>query len=400
MHAITNGLIHRKLGHKQHILIAILLRDFAISMIQFFVPIILLIDGYELYVVALFLALSALSGILTDLLLPRIIGALGVQNTLRLSFFLAIPYIIMLNFVSHSIATFILTATLAGAVNSCYWISRHIDTAKIIGKTKSEQQVGSLEIASALMRIIAPFIGGFIGEFSSTQTLIGVVFGILISASLVISQEAKIEKVSMRHKPRLSTALTRNNIRPQLANYGINLQTHSSAYAWPILIYLSSSGLGKVGSILAFSSVAYIAFTFISSRAKQQTFYSYSGVIGRILVFIMAIVAKSIDVIAASSFLGSATHGLFLATYATDYYSRAKQNASNLEANIISFELIGDFGKLTFCLILAVSSYYLRPETAIQLVFLASIPAVAISSLMFLPQKKSFLSKVISKLTI
>ncbi len=372
----------RHLGRKEHIILSLLLRDFAMSMVEFFVPIFLLIEGYPLYMVGLYYMLEVMTRIFTQLAMPSIFSTIGVQNTLRASYFMSIPYIILLNYIGASDKVFVISAILAGVMHTMFWVSRHIDTASVVSKTKSTSQVGSIEIASSIMRIIAPFAGGAIAQYVSTQATLGVAFGVLISAALVISREAR-EEVSVKlQKPSISSAITRRNARAFVANIGVNYQIQATAYVWNIYMFLTIDNLGTLGAVLSFGNILYIGTVYTATRVAKPKWFIFAGLMGRIAAMLVRVGARSVVAVAGADTLGATAHGLFLSNYADAYYKNAGTD-TDMKASIIATELFGDFGKLILWSLFTWGAVNLSIDDLASLIFITAIPMVGLIYLMF-----------------
>ncbi len=363
------------------------MRDFGMSLVEIFIPIIFLIDGRPLYTIGLFYVLGATSRILTGFTLPSFYGRFGVQNALRVSLFLSIPYIILINYVSSSDAVFVVAALMSGIMHTLYWVSRHIDTIGVVSGKTSAAQLGSIEIASSIMRITAPFIGGVIAEYVSVEALFGVAFGIFIAAALTISREVKEEASYGYKKPDLMRAFTARNARPMVANLGMNYQVQAAVLIWPIVIYASVDNLGTVGGILAFGNIIYMILTYYSTRSKHRIRYMLIGITGRIIAFVLRIGATTVGRIVGTDIIGATSNGFYLSIY-TDYYYRQAHKDKDTSANVIGMEIVGDVGKLLLWAAFTWGAINVDSSTMFSVIFILAIPMTALGYLMY-PSKRS-----------
>ena len=376
----------RSMGRKQHIIASLLLRDFAFAMSDMFVPIILLIEGYPLYWIGLFYVVQSIVRICTELTLPAFFARYGVQNCLRMSFYLGIGYIVMLNYLGVSEYVVIFAGMYAGIMNTFYWIPRHIDTITVISNSssKSAQDVSKIEIGTTFMRTLAPFIGGLIAQYISIQVLFGVAFGILVSASFVISQEARSEKAKKYPKPDLRKAFSGHLTKAQIANFGMNFQSDLSGYVWPTFMYLSFTNLGAVGGVLSFTGIVYAGLVYRTGKAKERTLHFLAGISTRITSFVLRVAASTPLGVVVADVVGGVGHGFFIPLYMDEYYSQAK--VEDMHANVISMELIGDFGKLTLWSSFTWLTLNFSQGAAFDLIFILGIPAIGITMLMLRKQ--------------
>ena len=354
------GRMHH-MGRREHIIISFLLRDFGFSMVEMFIPIIIITNGHPLYMVGYFYLLNAVGRLMTELMLPRIYGAYGIQNAMRASFILAVIYIGLLGFAMSSSILFIIAGLLSGVMNTLFWVSRHIDTISVISAKNSTSEIGTIQIASSIVAIIAPFIGGIVAEYISSEVLFAFTLGIFVSAALVVHKEAAEEMHQHRRRPQLLNVPTHKISGQLLANFAMNYQTQAAMLVWPIAIYYALDNIGTVGSIFAFNTIAYLALIYVSSRALHLHQFFLVGVFGRFISFILRIFAKNPFTIVFADFMGASGSGLYLSIY-TDQYYRMCAKSKDTAAHVIAMEIAGDLGKLVLWSLFTVCALYAEAQ--------------------------------------
>lgn len=377
---------HRHLSHKQHLVAAFLLRDFGFSMVANFVPILLLLGGFPLYMVGVYFIISTTVRIITHFFLPRLYGSIGVQNTVRVSLFLSIPYIILLNFVGTSWSFLVITAIISGLMNTMFWVSRHLDMVHVVTKKRSTEQVSRYEIAAAILRIIGPFAAGIIGHYVSTDAMLAVAFGVFISAALLITQEAKIETSHKLIQPKLSKAFTNRNIAAHVANIGMNFQAQVSFLVWPTHIFLTFDNLSTVGGVLSLGQIFFVIMVYQASKATRKRLFYLAAISGRIASFLLRSIATTLGRVAGADVLGAVSMGTYLSLYLDNYYNQSRSD-EDVAANVIAMEIVGDFGKLLLWLLFTSIVLSGLEDQVFSLIFIMAIPMVGLTYLM-LPAKE------------
>ena len=379
----------RHFGKREHILVSVLLRDFAQGLVDFFIPILLLIEGYDLYLIGFYYMLNGVARMLTHFATPQIMGSVGIQNTLRLSSIMAMPYIIGINYVGEFTTLLPIIAVYSGVMQSLYWGSRHIDMINVLKGKTSAQQVGNLEIAGSIMRIIAPFAGGLIAQYISAEALYGVVFGVLLSSALILTQDADKERKHQLPKIDLPKAFKRSNSRYFVANFAVNYQVQASTYVWPLVIYLTVSNIGTIGGVFAFGNLVYLGLVYLSTHSTHRLRYFVSGITIRIASFVLRVVANTPVQLYAADTTGALGHGMFLSLYVDAYYNQARKD-EDAYANVLAKEIVGDIGKFAMWTMFTLATFNYSADAAFDLIFFIGIPMLGLTFLMIPPQKQRY----------
>ena len=363
----------RHMSKREHIIIALLLRDFGSSMVTMFVPIILYVENYPLTWIGFYFVIQAFGRILTDLTLPAIFTKIGIHNTMRISLVMHFGFMIILNFIGVSELMVVFAALYAAIMYTLFWIPRHIDTLNIVSKKRSEQEIGNIEIGSAIMGISAPFLGGIIAEYLSIQLLFGVAFGVLFSASVVISREARAER--RIKKVDLGSAFKRAKLwRAQVAYFGSEVQSEIAFFIWPLFIFLTIDNIGTVGGIFAVGNLAYMGIIYATARHGSKVVWFLTGTVLRIVSFIGRAFTGNVFAATVSDQAGATANGFTYPVLIDDYYKRASDG--DKIANIIAVELVGDFGKLFIWSAFTLAVANLPQDAAFDLIFIGAIPFI------------------------
>lgn len=367
---VINRLHH--LGKNEHFIISIMLRDFGMMMIQLFVPIILLASGWSVQSVALFFTLGSLLRVSFHMVNPWLYRIFGMHHIIAASYFVGVLYIVSLNYIDSGVGGFMAAAILFALSNTLFWTARHIDTLSVVKGERSARKLSYLGIASTLLAISAPFIGGLIAEYASPQFLYVFVLGIMVAATMSIMNELSYERHHIAKSFRVHRVFTRRDYLGYFSNACMNFQTQTSGAVWPMFIFFSVSNFGTLGAIFAFSSLLVMAQYYLVGKSIHSLRFLYLGTVMRSTSLLVMPFANSLGAAISTDLYNSAGRGFLNVAYNEHYYHAAEHSA-NRSAYIFMTELFGEIAKLIMWAILAISAGLLANDPFVPLFVIAAI---------------------------
>lgn len=343
------------MGKNEHFIISIMLRDLGMMMIEIFVPVILLASGWTVQSVALFFTVGSLLRVSFHLLNPWLYRAFGMHHIIAASYFVGVLYIISLNYIEHGLIGFMLAAVMFALSNTLFWTARHIDTLSVVHGTKASEKLSYLGIATTIMAVSTPFLGGLIAEYASPQILYAIVLGIMLAATMAIMNEISQESHRAISSFRVTRVFSKADNWGYFANSCMNFQTQTCGYIWPMFVFLTVSNFGTLGAIFAFSSIFVMAQYYLVGRSVHSLRFIYLGTLMRSTSLIIMPFANTLSAAVSTDLYNAAGRGFLNVAYNEHYY-RAAEASRNRSAYIFMTELYGEIAKVIMWATLAVST--------------------------------------------
>lgn len=162
--------------------VAKLLYEFGINLFGVFLPIFLYQQFQDINLVILYFGSSSLAYVLTMPFGAKIMGKIGIRNSMILAVLIRIVYFgSYFFFTTNPVLFAILAATSIVFIRNLFWIPFHTESAILSDKKTRGKQFSIIFGAASLLSIIAPIIAGFILENSvfAVVAVIALVFNLL-----------------------------------------------------------------------------------------------------------------------------------------------------------------------------------------------------------------------------
>ncbi|PIR88507.1 MAG: hypothetical protein COU09_01880 [Candidatus Harrisonbacteria bacterium CG10_big_fil_rev_8_21_14_0_10_44_23] len=256
-----------------HFDLSIWLHVLARSLINVFVPILLLQIGYELKTVILYMMVFIGLSVPLDFVSHSLIKRLGAKNVLILAVVSIICSFVGLYLlkVDQFLLLFVM-AFLMAVYDAFFWTSHLYLFEKINQKVeKIGEQTGILFAVKNLATMIGPAIGGSVLIVGGPH--------ILIFSSIVVFSVSLIPLFQMKEihdKPGLEEPLFRNFFKQAeekinylgVALFGV-LQS-AELYVWPVFIYLYFNNISSVAMVSVILSVTTIISSYFFGKAAKR----------------------------------------------------------------------------------------------------------------------------------
>lgn len=215
--------------------ISIAIRNFAISMINIFIPIYLLKLGYSLAAVLIFIALNKLFHSLFTLPAAKISAKYGFKHSMLYSVpLLIIFYLLLYTLETYNWPLYALTVFF-GLNNGLFWMGYHNDFCKFSNKENRGSEVSFAKIITITFQMIGPIIGGIILAIIGFKALFAAVCVLLIASTIpLFFSDDPHDKYQFSIKGFFKIA----NVKDTISFMAFGIESQFGAILWPIIIYL------------------------------------------------------------------------------------------------------------------------------------------------------------------
>lgn len=303
------------------------IRNLGYSMIQIFIPIYLLSNGYSLREVVVFYIIASI--VHMALAIPA--GYLGAKIGYKYLILISVPFFIVffifLQDIQHLLIPFWLLSVIKETGGTLYWVGRHSFLGFYTDKGKIGAQMGINKILSSVAKLPAPLIGGFILSFFNIQVLIVLVSALMIASVaplILIKEKWRDREFSIK---KLFSKLHIKNI-PIFIVQGFD-NVISSDFVWPVYIYFSIlfkyvalgfvSFLGDAVSLLS----NYITGVFSDKNYKKVLFI---GAISTFFIWIARVFVRTPFQVYAVDSMAGITDNFVQIPFSSTSYAIAKEN--------------------------------------------------------------------------
>ena len=356
-------------------------------MIGLFIPIFLLVEGFSLFEVLIFL--MAYMGVGMALFSPlglKIASKKGLKHTMMLSgpvkviFFIVLYNIGFFRVFIGDLSSIILISILISFADALYWSGYHVEFGKYSEKKKSMKQVGTLNILSTIMAAISPLIGALIiTSFGFKVMFIIVMLLIVVSTlPLFLSKEHHIPfHFSLKD---LTKKKRGDYVLPFFAE---GFKGIASSIAWPLMLYFIFVSYTSIGSIYTISTTLVVLTTlFISHRVTEATkiILLKLGTYLHSLTMIVRIFVKNFLVLNFVQGLGGISWAMIALPFLSSFYNYTKEIGT--VRGTLFREIYLSAGRTVAILIIMASLFFLTPEMALGLIIiLGSLATLAMGTI-------------------
>lgn len=307
--------------------VSIAIRNFAVSMINIFIPIYLLNLGYSLATVMVFYAIMAGAHALSVFPAAWIASKHGFKHSIFFSApFLLVFYIMLYTLTSYGWPLPVI-AVFYGMSNAFFWMGYHVDIAKFSDKKHRGKQLSVMEICTQILHVASPAIGGFVLAFSGFHTLFAVVCGLMMVSAIPLFLSKDI------HEPagvKFRDVFRRRKIRDALGFIAHGFEGGVAQVVWPIVIYFtilsSFTTLGFVHSVSLFSSLVVVWLIGKFSDINRRLVLRLSALLNILVWTARALISTTFQVFIVDGFYGISLAGRHISFNALSYDKANKDN--------------------------------------------------------------------------
>lgn len=340
-------------GRYYGLVVADSLRNIALSMISFFVPLFLIKNGYSIKSVAIYYLFFYIACIIAHYILLKTISRIGVKRGLVISYFSEICfYVILSNYERISaiaggikfLAILFVPAVIAIVT---YWTAHHIYFFIASHSRHEGKKLGLLYSIPNALGIFTPFIGGLIITFFGFKATFLVSVILLSTASFVIFMS---KNIATEINCKVNKVL---DFKADAKNWiffidGVNY--FSSGLIWPIYMFIMSINFLSIGFVYIFCNIGYSVSCLIAGRISDKTGVRRLGRIGAIghaLTLALRAFTKSVFAMSTVLAFGGIFGALLQVSLDSGFYKHSHENIGNAMMNR---ELYMHLGRITMVL--------------------------------------------------
>jgi hypothetical protein len=238
--------------------ISMALRSFAFSLVDVFVPIYLLIQGYTLQNVFLFFVIVHAVHAVCAYPAARIALRVGFWAPVLISSVLFVLFFFFLHTIGVYHWPLWLLGLVNGIANPLFWMAYHIDFVSCSDAKKRGEEVGTVKIMNIAATAVAPALGAVIISTWGFPFLITLVSILLACSTIPLFFSNNRSGVS--DSIRLSDVFRHQKIRDVLNYFGHGIDQGLGA-VWALFIFL---GISQTLTVIGFASSVSLLCSFLT----------------------------------------------------------------------------------------------------------------------------------------
>ncbi|MDP2630162.1 MAG: hypothetical protein Q8P56_02020 [Candidatus Uhrbacteria bacterium] len=337
--------------------ISMAFRSFAFSLVDIFIPIYLLMQGYSLRSVFLFYVVVHAVHALCAYPSARIALRFGFWMPVLASSMLFILFFFFLHTIGGYHWPLWLLGIINGAANPLFWMAYHIDFVSCSDAKKRGQEVGTVKIMNIAATAFAPALGALIISLWGFPFLISIVSLILALSTIPLVFSKNRSGVS--DDIRLSDIFHHQTIREALNYFGHGID-QGLGVVWAVFIFLTISQtltvIGLASSIALSCSFLSIFFIGKFSNHHARSVLAIGGV-GTSLTWIARLLYVNTPfLVYATNAIGGIFTSAVIVPFSVIVYGRSSDQQSCRP--LITGEILFHVGKVALFSFLAIATNF------------------------------------------
>lgn len=341
--------------HLRNLTITFGFRAFAISIVNVFLPLLMLQRGAGIRQICLFyIAYSVVKLVIeypTFMSIERRSLVFGVSVTLAAT---ALYLILLFAYIdgAHGWAIALAPAALA-LVNSYLWNTEHIYLSRAISAPRLARDMARLNVVIRLAMLIGPPVGGAIAAFAGQRILLLAAISISLLAAVPAWRIGSLPRAHVIEKLRWHRSLTRD----LLANFAFNAHNTFNFYLWPLYLATVIGRFGGIGIVSAVIDVVSLMLILVAGRRSDKGATHrvlFEGIVATMIGYSLRIFATTPLSIALIGGFANAAILYQMVPWTTTYYGHARRLGARY---ILWMEFAGDLGWLMVWTLLLLFTY-------------------------------------------
>lgn len=365
----------KRLIHKDLVSVtqSMLLANAGRTLIEIFVPLLLMRNGFELWHVCLFYVGYAFAKLLVNYPSILLINARGAGVGLTFSYASLGAYLLVLTlYVSDIAAWLIYTAPVFLALTNAFlWNSNHLFISRAMDARRKSRDLAMMDSLRRVTDIATPMIGGFIAAWAGQGWLTVVAMFVVLLAIIPVRHidklaggHQRVEKVeyNLRHAPR----------RDLIANFAFNVHVMIGNMLWPIYLAVMLPKFESIGTITTIAAIVTFVFLFSAGKRGDQ------GKNHRVLLEATALSSAGhllrffattpFSITAITAFYRTALSYQVI-PWTSLYYAHTRKRGINY---IMSMEIVGDISYVIVWSLLGIVAYATQGMQFFNLAFIGA----------------------------
>jgi MFS family permease len=361
-------------GDFQNLLAYEFFKNFVLSMLGIFIPILIYSETNSLILPGVYLMAKALTGVLVAYPVMRVLNSYGFRSGLSASYVFLLPSIVLIYFLKPSLITISVVGVLYSIGAAFHTESRDLEFAESSSREERDMHAAHLASIPSIGRLIGPAVGGAISAFAGFQAMLATAFTAAL-ISIIPARNIKIK--SKASEISLKSVLSRKNISYSPVFISRGVQAYASVALFSLFTYIFvagdiSSGLVRSMDILGFMIMAYFS-GYISSKYSRLKIIAAGSVLAGIIYISRIYVTSPVE-----AFLVSVAGGLAFKLYDIPLFSDFADRAEDSEERSFyaAKKIFNSTGKaLTIIVFLAAATF--STKTAFNTVFILAAASTA-----------------------
>lgn len=320
---------------------------FVKSLLGIFVPVFLYSLGFSISDIVLYGMGISFMYLLAIPFSTWLSSKIGFKYTLFVSIPIYLFHIYSIQLISQSPDFFHLSWITFGLYMSLFWPAFHSEVVHNSSSNHRTSQIGTLQIISTLFATLAPFIGGFVLEFSGYFALLIFAIGMIALGCLPLffSQDLPTKPYVIGYRDYVRILSLKQYFGSKLAFASEGVEWLLSLVLWPVVIYILLQEnfflLGLLFTFVSFLSVILVAY--FKDKLDRHSKRKVLKITTRMMSFNWFL--KSFVILFSSIFIyliesiSKLTMSIFSLTFTSLFYSNTK-NAQRQMDYIILRELL------------------------------------------------------------
>lgn len=350
-------------------------KNFALSMLGIFIPILIYSETGSLEMPAIYLIGRGLTGTVAAFPVMKMINRYGFRSGLYTSYMFLLPAILLIYFLTPGVEVTLLVAFLYSIGSSFHTQSMNLEFAESSTRENRDIETAHLKSLPNVGRLLGPLAGGLTASFGGFQAMLGIAFTAVL-ISVIPARSITLKKRTEELK--LSSIFDREYLKFSPIFISRGAQAYASVAIFSLFTYIFiagsiSSGLVRSFDTLGFMIMAYFS-GYISSKYSRGKIIFAGAFLAGVIYLLRAAVSTPIE-----AFLISIAGGLAFMMYNIPLFSKYADGAEDNEERSFyaSKKTFNSFGKvLTAGLFLAVFTFSGERGAFNSVFVLAAISAV------------------------
>lgn len=342
-------------------------KNFAISMLGIFIPIMIYSETSSLLLPAYYLLFRGIAGMVASIPVMKIINSFGFKSGLTFSYVFLLPAILLIYFFKPDIVIVLLVAFLYSIGSSFHNQSMNLEFAESSSKENRDMNAAHLMSLPNLGRLFGPLVGGVASTIGGFQAMLVIAF-----SSILIST---IPARAIMLKKKTSGLNIKSVFKKKLLSYSPifisrGIQGYASVAIFSLFTYIFVAGSISSGAVRSFDIVGFMIMAYISGWTSSKYSRSKIMAVGASLAGIIYLLRIGVSS-PLEAFAVSVAGGLAFKLYDIPLFSKLADGAQNSEerAFYASKKLFNSLGKVIAAATLITALILYGEKTAFSAIF-------------------------------
>jgi len=341
--------LHFLNGELKEIYRIALIRVFALSLINIFLPVYFWQSGFTLKMIFLFVATANVSHIFSVYLSAKLSSKADLKYLIALSLPLLILSIFFIVTVNKYHWHPVFLGFPSGLQSGLYWISFHCNFAKNTRPQTRGRSLGVFSVLSSAAAIIGPLIGGAVISFLGFCFLFLLMILILfLMFPFLLGPKEAFDGADFS----LRRMIRKGSFRNSIVFFAQGFESVGLGYVWPIFMFLILEKYYSLGLAAALAGVAMCGVIFLAGKIadifKRRKIIRFTAIFTLIFWIIKSLVKTPVQVFAAN-FLSNANDWVRIISMDSLAYDKATN--TDILGFVVMREIMLSLGCLAFCLV-------------------------------------------------